>query len=243
MKCLLRTIGLMAVMAICVPSMAQFKLGAKAGLNISNVNHDEPILEPKWRTFIHLGAIAEYELAESFALQSGLSYTRKGFMIDMGEYYHALNIPIDIDGYIKTHYNYLEIPIHAVYKINALQIFAGPYFAFGIGGKVKTKYTITGGYIPGYVEQISDEAKLRPVFGKYDPNKYGDDEGVYNALDIGLNVGVGYELGPVLINAGYSWGWSNIVAKPKQEQPNPDDFENLKNSVFTASVSYFFLEN
>ncbi len=242
MKYFFRTICMIAMLTIYLPTQAQFKLGAKAGLNVCNVNYaDFEGFDTKWRPSFHVGATAEYGLSESFALQFGLMYTRKGYTVTVSELTEMEGVPFQADVKIKTNLNYLEIPIQAVYKINKLQIYAGPYVAFGMGGKAKANLSVSSPLVPDVADELGSETTLRPVFGKYDPKDVPENEGVYNALDIGLNVGVGYEFGPVLVNAGYSLGLSKIAPKSIEDQVNPDDKNNHKNSVFTASVSYFFL--
>jgi|TARA_B110000259_G_C13802917_1_gene317463 hypothetical protein len=53
----------------------------------------------------------------------------------------------------------LEIPINAAYKINDFQIFAGPYIAFGLGGKNKEEIKYDG-------ESEEYKTKFKPKFGK-----------------------------------------------------------------------------
>ena len=72
-------------------------------------------------------------------------------------------------------------------------ISAGPYLAYGIGGKMKFNSTFTylGGYLP------NDD----------DLNSFG--ERTFKKLDFGLGTGVGLELKNYCLNFNYEWGSSN----------------------------------
>lgn len=71
-----------------------------------------------------LGVGLDYPISNSWAFQSGLMFTGKGYKV----------------GDIKAKAHYLEIPLLAAYKapiaddVNFVAN-AGPYLAFGIGGK------------------------------------------------------------------------------------------------------------
>jgi|SRR6056297_889525 len=229
------------VLAFAVASQAQIKIGAKAGVNINNMAFDyansdfEP--ETKMGLGFHFGATAEYGVSDQIAVQSGLLFTRKGYSLDLES---DLPDGVSVDGYARTMVNYLEIPIHAAYKFGGFQVYAGPYFAFGIGGKNKWDVTVSG---DGFEESDSDETSLKPVFGEVDYENLDEDESPYRAFDAGLNFGIGYQMDKLLINAGYSLGLVNTA--PSSVKGN-DDYDaadqKATHRVISVSVSYFFLD-
>jgi len=230
------------VLAFAVASQAQIKIGAKAGVNINNMAFDyansdfEP--ETKMGLGFHFGATAEYGISDQIAVQSGLLFTRKGFSFDIEEAWGGEGV--DVEGYDRMMVNYLEIPIHAAYKFGGFQVYAGPYFAFGIGGKNKWDVTVSG---DGFEESDSDETSLKPVFGEVDYENLDEDESPYRAFDAGLNFGIGYQMDKLLINAGYSLGLVNTA--PSSVKGNDDyDAADQKSThrVISVSVSYFFLD-
>lgn len=108
-------------------------VGVKAGMNLTEMQKfDDDI-----KVGFNVGVTAELALPSSFFLMSGLELTTKGAK--------GKNKVIDASGFMaKATYNamYLQLPIHAGYKLDIapgtkLVFRAGPYLAYGIGGKIK----------------------------------------------------------------------------------------------------------
>jgi hypothetical protein len=219
---------------------AQFQFGPKLGLNLANCafNFKESDWEPetKMRLAFAIGGVIDYGFSDAFSLQSGLMFSGKGFSVDLDKM--SNDYETNYDGYERAILNYLELPIHAAYKIKGFQIYAGPYIAFGIGGKDKWDYSYTDMF--GEKQSEKDETKLKPKMGEVKEGDLGDNESAYNGLDYGIDFGLGYQIKSILINAGYSLGLGNIT--PKYEGSSKDDRKNIKfsNRVITVSVSYLF---
>ncbi len=183
----------------------------------------------------HIGATVDYGFSDAISLQTGLLLSSKGYKYDLEQ---DLDDDETVEGYDKYTFNYLEIPIHVAYKINDnFQVFAGPYLAFGIGGK--NKWDVTYKY-DGDSDTDSVEIKYKAVFGEVKDEDLGEDEDAYGALDFGFDFGIGYQTGPILINAGYSLGLGNLTADYGGDF-DPKDMKT-SNRVITLSVSYFFGE-
>ncbi len=231
MKYLLRTFVISALIASSMQTQAQMKFGIKAGLNINNISQNFKESDWKFDTKMRLaytvGAIVDFGLSDALSLQSGLMLSSKGFSYSLedawGEGY---------EGYDRAIFNYLEVPINFTYKKNDFQIYAGPYLGIGISGK--NKWDVTGDG-----ESDADEYKIKPVFGEVGEGDIGEDEEAFNALDYGLNFGVGYQVGPILINAGYSLGLGNLTPAYEGDDGDPKDYK-ISNRVITLSASYFF---
>ena len=107
--------------------------GVKAGMNLSEIQK----MDDNVKVGFNIGLTAELALPSNFYLMSGLEFTTKGAK-------SKINIA-DASGSIsKATYNamYLQLPIHAGYKLDLVPgtklIFrAGPYLAYGVGGKIK----------------------------------------------------------------------------------------------------------
>ncbi|MEN8137695.1 MAG: porin family protein [Bacteroidota bacterium] len=234
MKNFIKTFAVLGLITLfSVSAQAQIKYGVKGGLNLSdiaqNLKDSDEEMDTKMRIGYHIGATVDYTINEKVSLQSGLLLTSKGFKVEDSESEAGFSADYKVSGIV----NYLEIPVHFAYKINDFQIYAGPYLAFGVGGKFKTEYSLT---FNGNTESDSDETKLKPVFGEVAEGDLEEDEGAYNAFDYGLNFGIGYQVGPVLLNAGYSLGLGNFV--PKYE--NSDNEDKVSNRVISVSATYFF---
>ncbi len=89
---------------------------------------------------------------------------------------------------------------------------AGPYAAYGVGGKSK---------LSGSIGDISAETE-GDVFG---------DDGFLKRFDAGLGLGVGAEFGPLLLDLGWDMGLVNIA---------DSDNNDIKNQNAYLSVGYRF---
>lgn len=231
---------LIGLMAFSLQSQAQVRFGVKAGLNLNNISQNVEDSDFEFATKMslgyHIGATMDFALFDDMSLQTGLLFTRKGFNNDLEEGFFGDD---PVDGYDRNFYHYLEIPIHVAYKINSFQLYAGPYVALGLGGKNKYEYTEE---FNGMKFTESGELKLKPAYGKLTESDFDDledDEDYINGLDMGINFGVGYQTGPVLINAGYSLGLTNLTPRLEGFDEERDAFK-LTNRVISVSLSYFF---
>lgn len=157
----------------------------KAGINLSNSSLDvESGLDKKAKVGFQVGVAADYVIADGFCLQSGLFFTTKG-----SKYEEKAD---NEKATVTFNQLYLQLPVMAAYKIPVapgirIAFNAGPYLAYGIGGKIKTK--ITG---------ESDEKE--DTFG--DPG--------LKRFDFGLGAGVGAEFDRILVNLNYELGLVDI---------------------------------
>ena len=243
MKYLSKVLLVLVFISFAAQSHAQVKFGVKGGLNPVNVglDYEEKDLEPPtiMRLAYHIGATVDYSLSDALSVRFGLLLSSKGFSSDLEEIIgDAHEEEINVEGYARVSFNYLEVPINMAYKINNIQVYAGPYFAIGTGGKSKSDYTIK---FDGNEVSYSNDSKVNAVFGDIGEGDIGNDEGAYNALDAGMNLGVGYLIGPMLISAGYSWGFANLNPKYENSELDPKDYR-ITNRVITLSLSYFFGE-
>ena len=177
---------------------SQVKWDAKFGMNFSNMTKAEGT---KALPGFNLGVGMDYGFSENWSLQSGLMISSKGYKVK---------------DYAKVRPIYLDIPILAAYKFNISDntkfvINAGPYLAFGLGGKCKF-----------------DEG------GDYKLFK-GEDgaDAEYSRFDLGLQYGIGLELSDrYLINLtgqnGFICPW------------DIDEGDKPKNMTFSIGVGYRF---
>jgi hypothetical protein len=117
--------------------------------------------------------------AESkFKLLTGLQFIGKGYK----SVNNVFNSTIKL--------NYLEIPVYAIYEhpVGTGYLFggAGPYFAYGIGGKVKS--------------------------GNFSMSSFGENTGGYKRFDMGLGMLGGYRMANgISIYLSYELGLANIA--------------------------------
>ncbi len=104
-----------AVVMFATVSQAQVRFGAKAGLNIANLDFEYEgfSFSPDSKTSFHIGVMAKYQFNEQFGIQPEIVYSMEGAEIEDSE----------ID------FNFINIPI--LFTYNPAEIFsihAGPQF-------------------------------------------------------------------------------------------------------------------
>ena len=170
-------IAFLGMISIVGAQNASFSI--RGGLNMSNFYGDE-LSDKNMKIGFHAGVGADFEFAPNIALQTGLFYTAKGAEYSSKDEGDLIDV--------NTTANYLQLPIHLAYKIDVtpgtkVVLHAGPYLAYGIGGKVKA--------------------------GPLSVNTFDGDLG-FKPFDAGLGLGVGAEFGRILVDLGWDMGLTNI---------------------------------
>ena len=180
---------------------SQVKWDARVGMNFSNMTKFE---NTKALPGFQLGVGMDYGFSENWSLQSGLMISSKGYKVK---------------DYAKVRPIYLDIPILAAYRFNISDntkfvINAGPYLAFGLGGKCKF-----------------DEG------GDYKLFKGEDGEDAeYSRFDLGIQYGIGLEIGDhYLVNLTGQNGFISPF-----DYPDGYDGDKPKNMTFSIGVGYRF---
>ncbi|MFO8053903.1 MAG: porin family protein [Bacteroidales bacterium] len=240
-------------------SQGQLKYGFTAGFNINNVSQDlntaymepevggndlgidEVELETNMRVGFHAGPVVDYAFTELFGIRAALLFTQKGYnsYIDYSDDINMIgvaNVNIDIEATGYELVNYLEFPLEARFRTGDFQAFAGPYIGLALGGKsvVEGDVEIDGqvmGQPISESDEIAEDQSIKPVFGKADPEDYEDEKPV-SAIDFGMNAGIGYKFGSVMVDARYSLGLGDMI-------PDDEDEDKQFNRVIYFSVSYF----
>lgn len=189
------------VMVLGTSAFAQMTVIPKAGITYSNVNVTDDMLElegandPNSKIGFMVGAALEIGLNEKFAVQPELLFIQKGFEFEGSDGSESYTDSYKI--------NYLEIPVLFKAKFGKFYANAGPSFAFGLGGKNEWEYSYQG---------VSEDGEEDIKFGD-DP---GNTDDIYfdNSFDLGIQLGVGYQVGPVVVDLRYGMGMSDINDKP-----------------------------
>lgn len=183
---------------------SQVKWDAKLGMNFSNITKVD---NTKALPGFQLGVGMDYGFSESWSLQSGLIISSKGYKYDAEDAH---------DYSFKARPIYLDIPILAACKFNISDntkfvINAGPYLAFGLGGKCKYD---EGGDYKLFKGEDGDDAEMK-------------------RFDLGIQYGVGLE-----INEHYL---VNLTGQNGFISPNNwDEGKDYKNMTFSIGVGYRF---
>jgi hypothetical protein len=183
---------------------AQIHPGYIFGLNVSTITLNTKGIEsvPEKPLGIHFGGFLAIPVAGNFNFQPAILLSAKGSNYSIDSVDFSLS-PI-----------YMEIPAIAMYSFGSdaikISLYAGPYFACGIGG-----YKIEpGGELTGVNYGSGENSDLK-------------------RLDIGLNIGAGINIRGLLISAQYGIGLTNIA-------PSTALDAEMKNKVLGISISSLF---
>lgn len=217
-------------------SYAQVIVGATAGVNFADINQDyaesSDELETSMRIAPKLGVVADFFVADALTFRTGLTYTGKGFRSENSESADGFSY----ENKIKYAVSYLEIPLTGVYKTGSFEITAGPYVAFGIGGKVEFDYSMT---YQGGSQSGSESMNIGFTGEVSEAQQEEEDKAYMKGLDAGFILGVGYNVGPGVLGISYTKGLANLTPKYAGSTDDPAD-EKVTNTVIGISYSYFF---
>jgi len=204
-----------------VKSTPQYSV--RGALNLSNLRFSGDYAHGGTKVGGALGVVVDVPIWESLWLQTGASYSMKGMR------YH--------DDYQSTLLSYTEdekvtacfvhVPVLASYRFNAsekvqLQVNFGPYVAFGVNGKWKHKYN-DADYVAA------------------DGTNYGDvdcfGEGFLRRFDIGLQLGVGFDINRVYAGIRNEWGLRNLSDGHRDYMGHE---VSARNRTFAFEVGYRF---
>jgi len=190
-------------------AQAQLTFGARAGLNLTNVykNVDGEMKGLDWKPGFQIGVVAEYAILEDLFFQPGILFSQQGFKSETSS--GSANVKV------TCNLNYIQIPLNLQYRneSGSLYLQAGPYFGYGIGGKMKMEAS-SGGTSLSLSEKI----------------KFGNgDDADFKALDFGLGVGAGLQLGNLQAGLGLNYGLANLGTDVK-----------VKNLGLALTATYMF---
>lgn len=149
----------------------------------------------------HIGPYADFKLAKILSMEVGLQFESKGFEY---EYSSLMDNIMVSDG--KSQVYYLQVPVSFKlgYNINnesrVYGIF-GSYLALGIGGRDR--------------RVVIENGVERSYSGKYwtGPDYFSDNSpvGIFQKLDLGVSLGVGYEINDLQFSVSYDMGLKDIA--------------------------------
>lgn len=180
---------------------AQIRPGYVFGMNLSTMTLKNKDISYDGDTPVgfHFGGFIEIPISGNFVLHPAILFSAKGTDYEIDSLEVSIS-PI-----------YIELPVNAFYSFGSnvvrVSLFAGPYFACGIGG-----YKIVSG---GELKRIN--------YGSG-----GNDD--LKALDIGINFGAGLNIRGFLISVQYGIGMANI-------SPETNFISEIKNKVIGISIS------
>jgi hypothetical protein len=161
---------------------------------------------------------------------SGLSFSQKGFIHNINFRYSPNS---DSTSMMTSKLDYLELPMYLKFssKFQKLNIFYGfgPYFAYGIHGKIVT--TISGMNETIVTDKINWD-KPRDYLKSDLVKEYG-----YNDIkksEIGISAIFGIKYKNFIITANYKYGLNNIMWEYYLD-------EKMSNTTLSFSFGYYLL--
>lgn len=206
-----KVIFLVAVMLLVVStgSFAQAKFGLKAGLNIANMGGDD-MEDTDSRLAPVFGAFVNFSLSEKVSFQPELLYSMKGAKDSYTDSYEGVDVDIDETARL----DYLDIPLMFKFDVGGgFNLQAGPQLGLLLSAEIEQEGSSS---VEGMNISASETIDVK------------DD---LKGMDLGLNIGAGYDFGALGVDLRYNLGLSNIA-----------DYEDgdLKNSAIQVGVSYAF---
>jgi len=194
---------------LCSFAGAMFAQGARfgitAGLNVSNQTSKMGSVSTSedWKAGFQAGVFMDYAISPNLSLIPELLFAQRGYKMST-----------DILGETyseNTTLNYLQLPINLAYKFDVsngqkLFPFAGIYLGYALSGTSKSG---------------SESEKIT----------LGSGADQMNALDYGVNLGLGYEYSNIVFKVQYNLGLANLA--------NVDGV-SVKNNNVAVTVGYMF---
>lgn len=197
----------------------------QGGAQFSNLSN---LKDNKLKTGYRVGVGVDIPILSTemvgLSLQPSLNYVSRGFSL--------VNKKSDAKSdNCSTTMNYVELPILANVRFGVGEAFnvflnAGPYFAYGIGGKVQ---------LPLVGEKDFNPFKKHEFFGK--------EYSFANSFDAGLQVGAGIEVSRFMVGVSAQYGLTNVIGKNDNDALKnnlKDKDSGNRNTSFFATVGYRF---
>lgn len=201
------------MLCVSLSCFAQVKFNVQVGVNLTEMTQNEDY-EPK--ISYRLGVGLEVPINKMWSFQSALLLLNRSFSFDK----NASQVTPFFDGYDRVYYLtdskvnalYLQLPLQVavripLYKQCSLKLSAGPYLAYGIGGKSWLRNAAVRGNSIYY--ENSDNQKV-PVNNLRREEKSTFSVDGFDRFDLGLALGVNFEYRRFFAGVGFEYGLTPI---------------------------------
>ena len=201
------------------------RYGLEGGLNLSS-----PMNADGTRCGFNVGGVAEYEFQNGWFVSGALKLSSKPFKVEEtiyteDDFYDGSgDVSGEVDACVKMNPFYLNIPIHAGYRMGLgdnvkLSVSAGPYLGVGLWGKGTGTVKVSGD-VPSDLDIKAGKYKVDNVFKDSDLRRF----------EIGASVKAGLEFKDrYRLSVGYDIQLNSMM--------KDDDYYN---QVVSVSVGYMF---
>ena len=179
------------------PTPNRFGFGVRMGFGLSTLSGEgyfddtDPIFN------LNVGAAVMYGLSPKVDLETGLYYTKKGFYAEPSPDYE-----------VTCNLYYLEIPVMVGYKWEVsdplkINFMAGPYVAYGVNGKTKTKLSNVV-----YNTTTNEPAENNESEKTINTDSFEDG---FNRFDSGVKASINFTIKKdFLLGVTYEHGFANV---------------------------------
>lgn len=243
--------GALTLAALAGHAQTTISFGPRLGANLSTFSYSGTstgLENTSSRVGVQVGGTLNVGFG-NFAFQPSLLFTQKGAKLTAAQTDNTGGYTTSANVEIKPRLHYLELPLNMVYTSegdHGFQLFAGPYVALGVGGGGDYRVSLT-----------STDPQYSPFAGSYPGSltvEYGDRQNDNSSatggtglgaptltltarrFDAGLNGGIGYRVGPVQAQLGYSLGLVNFVPN---DPDGADTGSKAYHRGFQLAATYF----
>ncbi|MDU1891177.1 MAG: porin family protein [Dysgonomonas sp.] len=217
----------------------------KAGINLSDLTgfHHSTNMKLGY----NVGLNINYNLSPKVYLYSGLELLNKGANYTYTEEWTEYDMTIKDS---RMNMIYLQIPLHAGYKIklnekNRLSFHAGPYMAFGIGGKRTFGDKVTKKYHHQESAETITLEQYRATVKGFKKHKDIFSDELMKGFDLGIGIGVRFEHNCFSYGLNYDHGLMDVSRGGNNEKNShgtliTGPYDRVKNRTGYLSVGYRF---
>lgn len=176
------------------------EVSIRGGLNLSQMliklDGQQTQEDSKLNPGFHIGPVIDFQINSLFSFETGLLYSTKG-------YKELSNLTIDTNSSTRINIAYLDVPltIKTSLQIKKVLLFAngGGYIASGLFGDILSKEDVDG------------------IYGSWQKIVWGDQDGSFQRLDYGVDIGLGVKYKAMQFGICYEYGIANIAGYNRSE--------------------------
>lgn len=205
-------IGLLLVL-LTSTSYSQVTISVQGGAGLTGITKSENYNANIGYRF---GVGVDFPIDRTWSLQTGIQFLNRSYSIDEEATAYGTTggqeviVGLGVDSKMNALYLQLPIKVAAYLPLNddcGLQFSAGPYIAYGIGGKSDLEWKFATHTKPNTDDLTTDTPKV--LGGKESHDTFSKDGGL-KRLDIGLSIGADFKYKRLFAGIGAEYGFLPI---------------------------------
>jgi len=214
-------------------AQVRFSAGPQVGYTLASANYKFgnaiATYDNRYRSGFSGGLTAELGMGHLLARPAVL-YAQKGY----NQMYNGSGFGKTASSASRTRIDYLTVPLNIGYAQHAdgqgIQVFAGAYFGFALGGHYHSDWEYSSLNVSGTQYESYDGRVVA------DGNETKGTDLPVRSTDFGVQGGIGYRYQHLLAQLEYSVGLRNVQPQAVTVNPLP----TYHNRVFQLSLAYLF---